>query len=142
MKNMLRTVAGVLAGLVLISVIAEGIEFGLVTLLHGSVTQDPEVYFGVRNQPGVLAFKLVYNTFAALAGGFVCAWIADRMEVMHGMLLAIVQTAGFIYGMTASPYAHTTPMWMWIALIVVSAVGIVWGARLRVGKKMATGTAN
>lgn len=137
MKNALRTVAGVFAGLMSITLIAEGIEFGLVTALHGSVTQDPQVYFGVRNQPWVLGLKLLYNTVAALAGGWVCAWIAGRLEMLHGMLLAVVQTAGFIYGMTASPYANTTPLWMWIALTVLSAVAIVWSAHLRSRKKSA-----
>jgi len=135
MKNALRTVGGVLAGLVLISMIAEGIEFVLVTALHGSVTMDPDTYFAIRNRPGVLAFKLVYNSVAALAGGFVCAWIAGRMEMLHGLLLAAVQTAGFIYGMTASPFAHTTPLWMWIVLTVLTAAAVFFGAHIRVRKK-------
>lgn len=128
MKNALRTIGGVLAGLFLITLIAEGIEFALVTALHGSVTTDPAVYFAIRNRPAVLAFKLVYNTVAAFAGGYACAWIAGRMRKLHGVLLAVVQTAGFIYGMSVSEYASTTPLWMWIALILVTIFGILAGA--------------
>ncbi len=44
MIRALRSVSGVFAGLMLISVIAEGIEFLLVALVHGSITTDQDVY--------------------------------------------------------------------------------------------------
>ncbi len=128
MKDALRSMAGVLAGLFLITLIAETIEFGVVTLLNGAVTTDQAAYFGIRNQPGVLAFKLLYNSAAAFAGGFACAWIAGRMYLVHGALLAVVQVVGLVYGMSVSEFAATTPRWMWIALLAISAVVIPSGA--------------
>jgi len=127
-----RSIVGVLAGLLLISLIAEGIEFALVTALRGGSTQpDAVAYFAVRNQPGVLALKLVYNNVAALAGGYVAAWVAGRMAVLHGLLLAIVQAAGLVYGMTVSGYADFTPTWMWFALLVTMPPAVVLGSSLR-----------
>jgi hypothetical protein len=62
----LRSVLAVVVGLAVISLIAESVEFGLVTLVNRGVTTDQAVYFGVRNQPAFLAAKVVYNTAAAI----------------------------------------------------------------------------
>jgi hypothetical protein len=51
--QILRSILAVLAGLVLISVIVESLEFGLVTLVNGEVTTDPDSYLRVRNTPGL-----------------------------------------------------------------------------------------
>ncbi len=126
-----RSVLGVFIGLMLISIIAEGIEFLLVALVHGSITTDQDVYFGIRNRPALLASKFVYNNFAGLAGGYVAAWIAGRAPVWHGLVLALVQLGGLIYGMTASPYAGTTPMWAWIALAATMTPIILVGSWFR-----------
>ena len=64
----LRSVLGVFFGIMLISLIAEGIEFLLVALVHGSITTDQDVYFEIRNRPAMLAAKFIYNSVAALAG--------------------------------------------------------------------------
>jgi hypothetical protein len=104
----LRSVLGVFLGLMLISLIAEGIEFLLVALVHGSVTTDQEVYFEVRNRSALLGIEFIYNSVAGLAGGYITAWIACRAPIWHGVFLAAVQLAGFLDGMTASPYASTT----------------------------------
>lgn len=127
----LRSVLGVFLGLMLISLIAEGIEFLLVALVHGSITTDQEVYFEIRNRPALLGIKFIYNSVAGLAGGYVTAWIARRAPIWHGVFLAAVQLSGFIYGMTASPYASTTPMWAWIGLAGTMTPMIVFGSWVR-----------
>ena len=127
----LRSVFGVFIGLMLILIIAEGIEFLLVALVHGSITTDQDVYFGIRNRPPMLTIKFVYNTFAGFVGGYVAAWIAGRASVWHGLALATVQLAGLIYGMTVAPYASTTPMWAWITLAATMTPAIVVGSWVR-----------
>jgi hypothetical protein len=52
--QMLRSIFAVFAGLVLISVIAEALEFGLVALVNGEVTTNPNIYFRARNAPAFL----------------------------------------------------------------------------------------
>jgi hypothetical protein len=76
--QILRSMFAVFAGLVLLSVIVEPLEFGLVTLVNGEVTTDPDIYFRVRNTPAFLAAKVVYNTAAAIVGGWVAARLAPR----------------------------------------------------------------
>jgi hypothetical protein len=131
MINLLRSIVSVIVGLLVISFIAETIEFLLVTAINGSVTSDPGVYFGVRNRPLLLALKLVYNSLASLIGGYTAAWIAGRAGARHAMVLAAVQALALVWGMTASPYAQLTPLWMWITLILVMTPAIVTGGALR-----------
>lgn len=127
----LRSLLAVFVGLMVISIIAEGIEFVLVTALHGGVATEPEVYWSVRNRPMILGLKLVYNTLAAAGGGYLAAWIAGRQALAHGMALAAIQLALFVWGMTASEFAGTTPTWAWSTLCVTMTAAILFGARLR-----------
>ena len=135
--HILRSVLGVVVGLVLISAIVEPLEFGLVALLNGGVTTDPDTYFRVRNQPAVLAAKLVYNTLAAIAGGWVAAWLAGRAAIAHGAVLAVVQTMAFGWAVSTPALRQTTPDWMWASLVAVTAGGIIAGAGLRQRRRTA-----
>jgi hypothetical protein len=129
--RLLRSLLAVLAGLVLISLIVEPLEFALVALLNRGVTTDPDTYFSVRNQPMILAAKLVYNTAAAVIGGFVAARLARRAPVAHGMLLALIQTAAFGWALGTPALRRSTPDWMWACLIVLTFAGIVAGSLLQ-----------
>jgi hypothetical protein len=134
-RRALRTLVGLLVGLFVISLAAETIEFIVVTAIHGSVTTDPEIYFGIRNRLPVLAAKFLYNGLAALPGGFVCAWVAGRAEVKHGLALALIQAAILAWAATASGPMQYTPLWVWIGLIVSMSPLIVVGSWLRARRR-------
>jgi hypothetical protein len=127
----LRSVIAVIAGLLLISLIVEPLEFALVALVHGEPTTDPEIYSSVRNRPLFLAAKLVYNTLAAVAGGFVAARLAPRAPIHHAIALVIVQTAAFAYAIATPEMRRTTPDPIWVCLFVLTAIGIMGGAHLQ-----------
>ena len=129
--QILRSIFAVFAGLVLISVIVEPLEFGLVTLANGEVTTDPDIYFRVRNTPAFLATKVVYNTAAAIVGGLVAARLAPRGPMAHGLVLAVIQTVAFGWALLTPELRRSTPDWMWACLIVVTFAGIMAGSRLQ-----------
>ena len=131
----LRSILGIFVGLMVITIIAEGIEFLIVTSINGSVTTDVEAYFKIRNYTPVLAAKFLYNTFAAMAGGYLAALIARRAMIWHGGILAAVQAAGLVYGMTSPELAHTTPFWVWVGLLLTMPPVILFGAWLRKRKE-------
>ncbi len=135
-KRILRSLLGIVAGIVVISMVVEALEFGLVTLINGEPTTDPDVYYAVRNTPGFLALKLLYNTAAAVAAGYLAALIAGYAEVKHGLALAVVQTLAFAWALTQPEVSRWTPGWMWAALIVLTFGGIVLGARLRAARAL------
>jgi hypothetical protein len=128
--QVLRSIFAVFAGLVLISVIVESLEFGLVTLVNGEVTTDQDIYFRVRNTPAFLATKVVYNTVAAIVGGWVAARLARRAPMAHGLVLAVIQTVAFGWALVTPALRRSTPDWMWACLIVVTFAGIMTGSRL------------
>ena len=131
MMKVVRSIIAVFIGLMLISILVEGIEFGLVSLLNGGMpsTEDPEAYFAIRNQTGVLLLKLFYNTIGAVIGGYVTGWISGE-HPRHGFALAIIQTIALIYGMF-SEFGVYTPIWMWILLILLTFPAIISGSYLR-----------
>jgi hypothetical protein len=88
-------------------------------------------YFAARNEPGMLAAKLVYNTVAGLLGGYMTAKIAGFQEMKHAGAAAAVQTAALIWGFTMSEYAAFTPAWMRIALILITGPAMMVGASVR-----------
>jgi hypothetical protein len=129
--QILRSIFAVFAGLVLISVIVEALEFGLVTLVNGEVTTDPDIYFRVRNTPAFLAIKVMYNTAAAIVAGLVAARLARRAPMAHGLMLAVIQTVAFGWALMTPALRRSTPDWMWACLIAMTFAGIMTGSLLQ-----------
>jgi hypothetical protein len=131
MTNPLRTALAVIGGVALISFIVEPLEFTLVNAVAEEPVRDMAGYFAVRNTPAMLAGKMVYNTLAALLGGYITAKIAGAEEMKHGALAAAVQTTALVWGFTAGEYASFTPVWMRMALVVVTGPAMLAGAWVR-----------
>jgi hypothetical protein len=133
--RVVRSVFAIVCGLFILSVVAEGIEFAIVTALHGSLTDDPQVYLTIRNRPPILAAKLAYNTAAAVLAGYATGWIAGRAPLVHGAILAIIQLSFFVWGMLFSQYAGTTPAWAWITLVPLMGAGICLGTFIQARRR-------
>jgi hypothetical protein len=140
--NPLRSLLAILSGLAFISIVVELLEFTLVNAVAGQPLTDPEAYFAVRNQPRILAGKLVYNSLAALLGGYAVAKVAGHAEIAHGGFAAAVQTASLAWGALASDFSRFTPGWMWAALIVLTAPAMMAGAAIRARARRGRGTAS
>ena len=131
MTDPLRSALAVIGGVALISLAVEPLEFTLVNAIADEPIKDMAGYFAVRNRPPMLAAKLVYNTLAALLGGYIAAKIAGSEELKHGALAAAVQTTALVWGFTAGEYASFTPVWMRIALVVLTGPAMLAGAWVR-----------
>ena len=135
------SVLSVLAGLAVLSIIAEGIEVAIVSAVHGASTMSsPETYFAARNHTGILVAKFFYNTAAAGLAGYAAAWIAGRAPRAHGAGLALIQTALLVWGMVFSTYAGTTPAWVWVPLIPLMG-GALWLGALAQGRSRRSSSA-
>ena len=113
------------------SIVVETLEFTLVNAAAGGAITDMAGYFAVRNQPGILGAKLVYNSLAASLGGYMTAKVAGVREMMHAGVAALAQTAALIWGFTAGEYAGFTPIWMRIALVLLTGPAMLAGASIR-----------
>jgi len=127
-----RSVVAVVAGVMLVSMVVETLEFGLVALVEGRPVTDPVSYYGVRNRPWFLGVKLIYTAVAAVSGGYVTAWIAGSAPIRHAVVLAVLQTLAFAWAVVQPDLRVWMPGWMWAAVAAVTAAGILAGARLRV----------
>lgn len=130
----LRSVLAIFAGLVAISLIVEPLEFGFVTAVNGGVA-EPDRYLAIRNQPWFLGLKFIYNFAAAAAGGYLAAWIGGRRYLLHGVALAGVQTALFLWAMSNPEMRALAPIWAWAGFTVATAAGAVAGAGLRARRR-------
>lgn len=129
--QLLRTVGGVLIGLMSITLIVEPIEFLLVLAANGGLPTDPYEYFQVRNRGWFLGLKIAYNTGAAVAAGYFTAWIAGRAPLTHAIVVAVLQLAAFVFAMVTPELRQTGPDWMWYTLLAATPIGILAGAWLR-----------
>ncbi len=128
----LRSILAILGGIGLVSLITQLLETTLVGAAAGGQVLDMPHYFAIRNRPSILGAALVYNTVAALLGGYMTARIAgQQQEMAHARIAALVLTASMIYGFTAGPFAEFTPGWMRIALIMLTAPAMLAGAMVR-----------
>ena len=127
----LRSALAILAGMLLITVAVELVEFLLVTLLSDGIVSDPAAYFEMRNRTGFLAAKFGYNTLGGVLGGYAAAAIAGRRYLLHGVLLAGLQTAAFALAMMQPDLARTAPGWAWVGFTITTAAGILTGAGIR-----------
>jgi len=135
---LLRSVGAVVGGLLLISLITETVEVALVTAVNGRPTTDMEAYYAIRNRGWLLAVKLVYNGGAAVAGGYVAAWIARSHAMLHAMGLAALQTAAFGWAIGRPELRRWMPLWMWTALVILTVPAILLGGHLRAQRRRST----
>jgi len=126
--RILRSVLAVIIGLFLISALVEGVEFALVGAIHGQPITNPEEYYAIRNLPWFLGLKLIYNSLAAIAGGYISALIAGYAKIKHGVALAGIQTLAFIWAIVQPDLGQRLAVWFWMLLIFLSVGGILLGA--------------
>jgi hypothetical protein len=126
-----RSLLAVLLGVGFVSLIVEFLEFTLVNAYAGARIADMGTYLAVRNEPMLLGAKLVYNTLAALLGGYITAKVAIGEEMPHAYIAAAVKSAAMIWGFTTDELAGDTPVWMMIALLATTGPGMVAGAWVR-----------
>ncbi|MBI4266283.1 MAG: hypothetical protein HY657_18065 [Acidobacteria bacterium] len=129
--NLVRSLIAVIGGVALVSLVVEPLEFTLVNAVADASIEDMAGYFAVRNRPGILAAKLVYNSLAAVLGGYMAAKIAGTREMAHASAAALLQTAALIWGFTLSEYAPFTPAWTRVALVVLTGPAMLAGGMIR-----------
>ena len=138
--KILHLAFGIILGLIAITIITEVIEFSTVKLLSGKsfefLKNNQDEYFKIRNQFGVLLFKLFYNLLAAITGGYLMTWVTKSYHKIGLYVLTGIQTISLIWGGFFSEFSNTAPTWLWIALIVLTILGIYQGYHIRLKKEL------
>ncbi len=129
--DLIRSIIAVMGGVLLYSVLDQVLEATLVRAMAAEPLANEAGYFAVRNQPLVLAAKVVFGGLVAVLAGYLSAKIAGAEEIQHGLATAAIQTASMAWGYTVGDFAALTPVWARIALVLTTAPIMVGGAAIR-----------
>ncbi len=128
-----RFFVGLLLGMVTITLLTEAIEFTIVKVISGQtldyLSSNQDEYFEIRNAPWILGLKVLYTFLGSFCGGFVASYIAKNASKITLITLILVQFLGLIYGAFFSEFSSSTPLWMWVLLLVIVPLGIYLGHR-------------
>lgn len=125
-----RSVAVVVLGLLLLGFIDQTLEKTLVQVLAQEPIKDEAAYLAVRNRPMVLMFTVVSHGFAALLTGYVLGKLAGTREVQHAAGTAGLFTVAMI-GASSAPNVMLPPMWVRLAMLLITPPALVAGAYVR-----------
>jgi len=126
-----RSVAVVVAGLLLLGFIDQTLERTLVMVLaQGVEIKDEAAYLAIRNRPIVLAVTLVTHGLASLLTGYVLAKLAGAREVQHAAATAGLFTVAMI-GASASPNVMLPPVWVRMVMLAITPPALIAGAYVR-----------
>lgn len=123
---MKRSILSVFLGyLTMVVGVSGGLGFAALLLL-GELPTEPGPYEGPAS---FLYAEVAIGLASAIAGGYVCAWVAPRRPMRHAaVLIGLLVVFG---GLSVVLEAGLKPLWSALAMPVVGAAGVWLGARLR-----------
>jgi hypothetical protein len=128
--NVFRGLVAVIAGLVVTRLLVPPLEITLANALAQQPLRTTEDLAAALNTPVLMVARVLYNGVGALLGGYVTARVAAHDPMRYTMVAAAFQalllTWAFVTG-----NAPPMPLWLRIALGVVSTVAIVAGGGVR-----------
>jgi len=88
-------------------------------------------WVGATGQPRVVyvIVNLAYSLAAAMAGGYVTAWIALGTPLKHVLVLAIIVL--LLGGLSALQQRGLQPVWYQLLLMIIAPTGVLLGGLLR-----------
>ena len=128
--NAIRGLVAVIGALAVTRLLVQPLEITLVNALAQQPLNTPADFAAVLNSPLMMAARLFYTGVAAILGGYVAARIAAHDPMRYTIVAAVFQAIVLIWGFAAG-YALPTPVWMQVALVAVSTLGILAGGAVR-----------
>ena len=128
--NAIRGLVAVIGALAVTRLLVQPLEITLVNALAQQPLNTPADFASILNAPLMMAARLFYTGAAAILGGYVAARIAVHDPMRYTMVAAAFQAIVLIWGFAAG-YALPTPIWMRLALVIVSTMGILAGGAVR-----------
>ena len=123
-----KLILGVIIGLLVITFVAEMIEFTIVKSVSKKsfeyLQTNQNEYFDIRNRNWILIAKMFYSLIAGIIGGYLTTWISKKMSGIAILVLIIIQVISLIWGGFISNLSSTGPIWMWIYLVLIVPIGI------------------
>jgi hypothetical protein len=128
--SFVRSIAVVIAGLLLLAFIDQTLERTLVMAIAQAPIKDVPEYLAIRDRAGVLAIIIVTHGLAALLTGYVVGRLAGSHEVQHAAATAAFATL-LLISASASPNVMVPPAWTRFAMAAITAPALIAGAYVR-----------
>ncbi len=127
----IRTIAAVIAGVLLAYGLPWVLERVLVESAAGRNLSGAGDYYAIRNTAGIIAARLGMAVFVSVLAGHMAARIAKDDAVRTVAISAAAISLILIWEFTGGEFAWGTPIWMRIALVAVTGPAMVLGAYAR-----------
>jgi hypothetical protein len=101
---------------------------GIATVL---ITKLIPEWVGAPGHPraGYVFVNLGYSFAAAMAGGYITAWVAKENPLIHALALALIVL--LLAALSALQQRGMQPIWYQLLLVAITPLGIVLGGLLR-----------
>ena len=129
--SFIRTVLSILAGILLAYGLPWVLERVLVQSVAGRNLYTAGDYYSVRNTGWILAARVAMALFLSILAGHTAARIAKDDAVRTVAISAAALTMMLIWEFTGGEFAWGTPVWMRVALVVITGPAMVLGAHAR-----------
>lgn len=136
--SLIRSMAAVVAGILLAYGLPWLLERVLVESLAGRNLHSAGEYYAVRNTTGVIAARLMMGLFLSILAGHIAARIAREDVVRTVAIAAAALSLMLIWEFTGGAFAWGTPVWMRLALVAITGPAMVFGAYARAAAAAAT----
>jgi hypothetical protein len=119
----LRAFLALFAGFLSMAVIV-----GVVTAMLMKLVPE---WVGEKGSPraGYIVVNLGYSLIAAVAGGYVTAWMAQSNPLIHTLALALIVL--LLSALSALQQRGMQPIWYQLTLLAVTPIGVFIGGLLR-----------
>ena len=129
--SFVRTIAAVIAGILLAYGLPWLLERVLVEGTAGRNLYTAGDYYAVRNTAGIITARIAMGFFLSVLAGHMAARIAREDAVRTVAVSAAAISVMLIWEFTGGEFAWGTPLWMRIVLVAVTGPAMVLGAYAR-----------
>lgn len=129
--NFARTVAAVIAGILLAYGLPWLLERVLVEGTAGRSLYTAGDYYAVRNTAGIITARILMAFFLSVLAGHMAARIAREDAVRTVAIAAAAISVMLIWEYTGGEFAWGTPVWMRVILVGITGPAMVLGAYAR-----------
>ena len=104
----------------------------LVGVATAIITKSVPEWVGAPGQPraGYIFVNLGYSFAAAIAGGYVTAWVAKDNPLIHALALALIVL--LLAALSAMQQRGMQPIWYQLLLVAITPAGVMLGGLLRI----------
>jgi hypothetical protein len=129
--GLIRAIAAVVFGILLAYGFPWVLERILVEGYAGGRPMGSAAYFDIRNTAGIMAARVAMAFFLSVLAGHIAARVAKEDAVRTVAISAAAVSMVLLWDYTGGEFAWGTPIWLRMAIVVLTGPSMVLGAYVR-----------